>query len=69
MKNWTEQRDADSPDQLWILQHHDVLTQGQAGKAEHILMATAISLWYRLIAVDKSPGMAQVNWWPTSCLT
>ena len=42
MKHWTEQRDADSPDQLWILQHPNVLTQGQAGKAEHILMATDI---------------------------
>lgn len=37
MKHFTETRDQDSPDQLWLLQHQSVLTQGQAGKAEHIL--------------------------------
>lgn len=37
MKQFTEQRSKDDPDQLWLLQHHDVLTQGQAGKPEHIL--------------------------------
>ena len=42
MKTLTEQRDADTPDELWILQHHDVLTQGQAGKPEHILMSSNI---------------------------
>lgn len=35
----TEQRDEQSPDELWLLQHHPVFTQGQAGKAEHILFA------------------------------
>jgi lipoate-protein ligase B len=44
-----------------VLQHHDVLTQGQAGKPEHILIA-ATFLWYKQIAVDKSLGMVQVNW-------
>ncbi|XID75755.1 lipoyl(octanoyl) transferase LipB [Alkanindiges sp. WGS2144] len=39
MKQFTEQRDADEPDQLWLLQHYDVLTQGQAGKPEHILLS------------------------------
>lgn len=37
MQAFTEQRTADTPDELWVLQHHDVLTQGQAGKPEHIL--------------------------------
>lgn len=37
MKQFTESRTQDDPDQLWLLQHHDVLTQGQAGKPEHIL--------------------------------
>lgn len=37
MKQFTEQRTKDDPDQLWLLQHHDVLTQGQAGKPEHVL--------------------------------
>lgn len=35
----TESRDANSADELWFLQHFPVFTQGQAGKAEHILMA------------------------------
>ena len=37
MKRFTEQRDKDTPDELWLLQHNNVLTQGQAGKPEHIL--------------------------------
>ncbi|MEQ3632151.1 lipoyl(octanoyl) transferase LipB [Thalassolituus sp.] len=35
----TESRDANSADELWFLQHFPVFTQGQAGKAEHVLMA------------------------------
>jgi len=42
MKTFTETRDEHSPDQLWILQHQDVLTQGQAGKPEHILIPSNI---------------------------
>ncbi|GGY38661.1 hypothetical protein GCM10011297_09810 [Bacterioplanes sanyensis] len=38
MLAYTEQRDADTPDQIWLLQHPRVFTQGQAGKAEHVLM-------------------------------
>lgn len=37
MKQFTESRTPTDPDQLWLLQHYDVLTQGQAGKPEHIL--------------------------------
>lgn len=38
MSDYTDQRDQDSPDQLWLVQHPAVFTQGQAGKAEHLLM-------------------------------
>lgn len=38
MKAYTETRNPDSPDQLWVVQHEPVFTQGQAGKAEHLLM-------------------------------
>ncbi len=38
MQAYTDQRAADSPDELWFLEHQAVFTQGQAGKAEHILM-------------------------------
>ncbi|MBQ0719767.1 MAG: lipoyl(octanoyl) transferase LipB [Gammaproteobacteria bacterium] len=38
MKDYTESRTEASPDQLWLVQHPPVFTQGQAGKAEHVLM-------------------------------
>lgn len=38
MRGFTENRNKEQPDELWLLQHHDVLTQGQAGKPEHILL-------------------------------
>lgn len=37
MKDLTDARGPDDPDQLWLLQHPRVFTQGQAGKAEHVL--------------------------------
>tara|TARA_R110002072_G_scaffold89737_8_gene200978 strand:- start:32058 stop:32738 length:681 start_codon:yes stop_codon:yes gene_type:complete len=37
MQSFTDQRDEQSEDELWVLQHKPVFTQGQAGKAEHIL--------------------------------
>ena len=55
MKTLTNERDADTPDQLWILQHQDVLTQGQAGKPEHILIPTDIPV----IQTDRG---GQVTW-------
>ena len=37
MRSLTAERDADTPDEIWLLQHPAVFTQGQAGKAEHLL--------------------------------
>src|SRR5690554_3228106 len=37
MKSFTAQRDEHTSDELWCLEHPQVYTQGQAGKAEHIL--------------------------------
>ena len=37
MKSFTALRGAATPDELWLLEHPRVYTQGQAGKAEHIL--------------------------------
>lgn len=39
MRALTETRGAQSDDELWFLQHAPVFTQGQAGKAEHVLAA------------------------------
>lgn len=37
MRTFTDGRDEHTPDELWLLQHPRVFTQGQAGKAEHVL--------------------------------
>jgi len=37
MQDFTDTRTPDTPDELWLLQHPRVFTQGQAGKAEHVL--------------------------------
>lgn len=37
MQQFTEARNADSPDQIWMLEHPPVFTQGRAGQAEHVL--------------------------------
>ena len=37
MQDFTDQRDKDTIDELWLVQHPPVFTQGQAGKAEHVL--------------------------------
>ena len=38
MQQFTDQRGDDTPDEIWLLEHPPVFTQGQAGKAEHLLM-------------------------------
>lgn len=42
MKSFTEDRDAQTPDELWLCEHPPVFTQGLAGKAEHLLMTSDI---------------------------
>lgn len=42
MQAFTAQRVADTPDELWLLEHPPVYTQGQAGKPEHLIAATDI---------------------------
>lgn len=37
MRDFTDQRDESSYDEIWLLQHQPVFTQGQNGKPEHIL--------------------------------
>ncbi len=49
MQRFTGQRDENTPDEVWLLQHPPVFTQGQAGKAEHLLATGDIPV----IQVDR----------------
>lgn len=42
MRAFSATRTGDTPDELWLLEHPPVFTQGQAGKAEHLLLPGAI---------------------------
>lgn len=42
MHTFTNQRDEYTPDEVWLVEHPPVFTQGQAGKAEHLLMTDDI---------------------------
>lgn len=37
MKSFTQTRGKDDPDEIWLLEHPSLFTQGQAGKQEHLL--------------------------------
>lgn len=37
MQRFTAEREPVTPDEVWLLEHERVFTQGQAGKAEHVL--------------------------------
>ena len=49
MQRFTADRDSETPDELWVLEHPPVYTQGQAGKPEHILDAGGIPV----VQVDR----------------
>jgi len=49
MKTFTLERDADTADQLWLLEHPPVFTQGVAGKSEHVLAPGDIPV----VAIDR----------------
>ncbi len=49
MNHFTDQRDASTPDEIWVCEHEPVFTQGLAGKDEHILQHSHIPV----IATDR----------------
>lgn len=55
MRDFTDERDADTVDELWVVEHDSVYTLGQAGKEAHILNATNIP-------VVKTDRGGQVTW-------
>ena len=44
MISFTENRNIDTPDELWTLEHSSVFTQGLSGKPEHLLKETQIPI-------------------------
>jgi len=38
MQRFTDARNLETPDELWVVEHDPVFTLGQAGKSEHVLM-------------------------------
>jgi lipoyl(octanoyl) transferase len=49
MRTFTNQRNAHTPDEIWLLEHPPVFTQGQNGKPEHVLEPGMIPI----IKVDR----------------
>ncbi|SIS45333.1 lipoyl(octanoyl) transferase LipB [Neptunomonas antarctica] len=49
MQAFTDQRGPETADEIWVLQHEPVFTQGQAGKAEHLLVTGDIPV----VQVDR----------------
>ena len=35
MQEFTDNRNAETTDEIWLVEHHPVFTQGQAGKPDH----------------------------------
>ena len=63
MQRFTAERNADTPDELWLTSHPPVFTQGLAGKPEHLLRDIGIPV----VKIDRGgqvtyhgPGQAVV---------
>ncbi len=50
MQKFTDNRDDTTLDEIWLVEHPPVFTQGQAGKAEHLLMPGDIEV----VKVDQN---------------
>ena len=53
MHEFTDTRDESTLDEIWLVEHYPVFTQGQAGKAEHILMPGDIPVMYVLLNLKR----------------
>jgi lipoyl(octanoyl) transferase len=49
MQRFTSERGRDTPDEIWLVQHPPVFTQGQSGKPEHVLLPGNIPI----VQVDR----------------
>ncbi|RQH04676.1 lipoyl(octanoyl) transferase LipB [Paraburkholderia dinghuensis] len=50
MREFTAARTADTPDEIWLVEHPPVFTLGQAGKPEHLLVANS---GIELVQIDR----------------
>ena len=55
MQVFTANREQNTPDELWLLEHESVYTQGQAGKPEHLLNSGNIPV----VQTDRG---GQITW-------
>ncbi len=44
MQSFTDNRDTSTIDEIWLVQHPSIFTQGRAGKAEHLLQQNHIPI-------------------------
>ena len=62
MRAFTDARDTDTPDELWIVEHPPVFTLGLGADRGHLLAGPACrrttSRWCRPTAAAKSPSTA-----------
>ena len=57
MRQFTQQRDRDETDQIWLTEHLPVFTQGQAGKPEHLLAPADVPV----VQSDRG-GRGDLSW-------
>ncbi len=62
MRAFTDARAADTPDQLWIVEHPPVFTLGLGADRTHVLDAARHPAWCRPTAAAKSPITARARW-------
>jgi lipoyl(octanoyl) transferase len=60
MREFTAQRDSNTEDELWLLQHYPVFTLGQAAKPEHLIDSSAVEK--ANIAIVKSDRGGQITY-------
>ncbi|CAA0124235.1 Octanoyltransferase [BD1-7 clade bacterium] len=65
MQGFTNNRDIDTPDECWLVEHSPVFTLGQAGKPEHILIRKDVPI----VQTDRGgqvtyhgPGQLMMYW-------
>ena len=65
MKEFTNNRNSQTTDELWVVEHNPIFTQGQAGKPEHILFPGKYTCYS-----DRPRRPSDLSWsWSTGVFT